>query len=314
MDYKQERKISYIDLHQDLITHLRAGSPSQTDIKSIKKYIKLFWGAIFIDPNQKMKKLDQIHTLIKRDIKWYNNLDKRYRFFKTIKKPSDISELKNKCGVIIHLEGADALTPKTEQFIDEWHELGLNSIGFTWNLDNAIGTSAASNRPRQGLTSFGKKIIKKFNRLGIIIDCAHLNQAGFYDILKISQKPPLVSHGNAYAICPNPRNFTDKQIKDLKRVGGIIGVFFSAKYIRSDRRPTIHDAVRHIIHLVEVGGIESVAIGSDFGGITSGLIPRLNRVSQIDNLTRALRLNGFSRQEIEKILYLNVLNYLKKIF
>lgn len=295
----------FIDLHQDLASHLKSILQPQTSLEHLFHTTNLFFGSVFVEPGNQQAPPAEI---IAEDIQYYRSLEQNSQYpFRTILKKSDL--VLGERGVLVHLEGADALTPETEKYLSQWHAKGLRSIGFLWNRDNALGTAAASLHPQEGLTSFGKKMIQKSNELGLLIDCAHLNEAGFYDVLEFAQNP-LITHGNAYTLSPHPRNFKDAQIKALARRGGIIGVFFSGKYVRLNGNLDISNVVAHIEHISNLIGTDCIAIGSDFGGITTGLIPGLSHISELPNLKNALLSRGFSTQDINKIFSENAYRYL----
>lgn len=315
----EKTKTILVDLHQDLASHLRENpNKKQTDLFSLSKNTDIFFGSVFFPNNpQTEKETKELEKLIEKDIKWYTGLESNAKTpFKTIANKKDLEDVLNKKqkGVLIHLEGADVLNPTNEFLLEKWKKLGLKSVGLVWNNTNNIGTPASANRPKESLTEFGRRIVKKLNDLGIIIDCAHLNQAGFYDVLNLSKTPPMVSHGNSYGLCPDPRNFTDRQIKDLTEIGGIIGVFFSAKFVRKNAPADLDYVAEHIAYITSLVGAENVAIGSDFGGITSGLIPKLSRVQDLPNLKNTLLKKGFSQSDINKIFGLNAVKYLESVF
>ncbi len=300
-----------IDLHQDLVSHLRSGMTPQTDLNVIYQNTAAFFGSVFFEPSNQDPSVEL--QKIKQDIAWYRTLAQNpLTPFFVIRDKNDLEKVdrENKRGVLIHLEGANILIPEREDLLEEWYTLGLRSLGLLWNQDNALGVAAASFRGKEGLTDFGKRIVRRCDDLGILVDCSHLNEAGFYDVLEIAKRSPLVTHGNAYAICPNPRNFTDQQIRDLAERGGVIGVFFSGKYVHQNKPPTLDDVATHIERIAEYGGIECVAIGSDFGGITTGVIPGLSHIRDLPNLEAKLRERGFTPTDIQKIFYDNALRYL----
>lgn len=304
-----------IDLHHDLTYYHQIGGTGQTSVKQLRNVTKLFFGSVFIEPSSDTS-LAQDAERAGKDIQWYRDLALNAEVpFIVVENKKDLLRLSDDArrGVLIHIEGASMITPESEHLLDEWYGMGLRSLGPLWNKDNAIGVAAASDRPRNGLSAFGKRVIRRASKLGMMIDCAHLNEAGFYDVLEIAEQPPLVTHGNARALCPHPRNFTDQQIKDIASVGGIIGVFFSGKYVRDDASPTIDDVVAHIEYIVNLVGIKSVALGTDFGGITSGLVRGLEKLEDLPNLQEKLIAKGYGQADIEDIFRKNAERYLARI-
>ena len=107
------------------------------------------------------------------------------------------------------------------------------------------------------------------------------------------------SHSSARALCDHPRNLTDEQLRVLAASGGVAQVCLYDGFLRKEGGATIDDAVRHIVHMVNVAGIDHVGIGTDFDG--DGGVIGCADASEIINLTRKLRVAGFSEQDIEKL-------------
>ncbi|HEU5314220.1 MAG TPA: membrane dipeptidase, partial [Candidatus Udaeobacter sp.] len=166
---------------------------------------------------------------------------------------------------------------------------------------------------------FGRDLVRECEALGVIIDLAHINPAGFNDVLSITTKPPIVSHTNVRRYYDIERNISDDQIKMIGERHGVIGinsVLVSAKKEES----TLDRYVDHIEHVANLVGIVGVGIGFDFFEFiysqwpesakrelaekftTPHFIPQLRNHSHARNLTRRLIERGFSDEEIEKIL------------
>ena len=153
-------------------------------------------------------------------------------------------------------------------------------------------------------------------RLGIIVDVSHLSDAGFYDVLKYSKKPFVASHSNARAVTNVVRNLTDDMIRKLADKGGVVGINFCSNFVmptpHTDLTFTyIEDLVKHIKHIKNVGGIDVIALGTDFDGIQSTL--EIKDASQAQLLAEALLNNDFTYEEVEKIFYKNTMNLYKEL-
>lgn len=218
-----------------------------------------------------------------------------------------------KIGVILHIEGAAILDNDINK-LESLYKEGLRSLGFTHNTKNSLGTGALVD-DGNGLTEFGKQVIEKCNDLNIILDLAHLNEAGFYDVLKYSKQKSFVSHGNCFELTINPRNFKDNQLKELAQINSVIGVFFSGKYLKLDSnndKPSIDDAVAHIKHMADVMGTDNISLGCDYGGITTGLPTGLENHTNVIDLLDKLKTHGFTEEDLDKIAYKNMIRYLKE--
>lgn len=208
-----------------------------------------------------------------------------------------------------------------------FHRLGVRMITLTWNYFNGIGYPNVNllngNKPnirvpneKDGLTPFGIEFIREMERLNMIIDVSHLSDAGFYDVVKYTKKPFVASHSNSRGVTNHNRNMSDDMILKLADRGGVMGINFAGDFLEeSDSeervRSKISNMVKHIRYIVDLAGIECVGLGSDFDGIYQDL--ELDNASKMPELEKALRKDGFSEGDIEKIFYKNVLRVYKEV-
>src|SRR3712207_5016359 len=149
------------------------------------------------------------------------------------------------------------------------------------------------------------------NNLGMIIDVSHLSDKGFYDVSKYCKVPFVASHSNCRSITNHNRNLTDDMIKGLSEKGGVMGLNFCNNFLGCSNVSKIDDMIAHIKHMKDVGGIDCIAIGSDFDGISCSV--EINDISKIDKLSYMLKKEGCSEVEIEKTFYKNVERVLEDI-
>ena len=234
--------------------------------------------------------------------------------------------------LLITMEGVEPLGTDLNQ-LRVFYELGVRSIGLTHARSNAAGHGgafAASGSSPEGLTSFGRDVVRECERLGVIIDLAHINPAGFDEILSITTKPPIVSHTNVRRYYDIERNISDEQIQMIGERRGVIGVNSILVSPRKDES-TMDRYVDHIEYIVNLIGIDAVGIGFDFFEFiycqwpesrqkelaakftTPHFIPDLRNHSQARNLTRRLIDRGFSDEQIEKILRENWMRIFKDV-
>jgi membrane dipeptidase len=216
---------------------------------------------------------------------------------------------------ILSLEDGRAVEGKMENL--EWlYQEGVRMIALTWNYENCFGFPNSRDQEimNKGLKDFGKDAILCMNELGMAIDVSHLNDGGFWDVVKISEKPFIASHANCRAIAPHQRNLTDGMIRALAEKGGVMGVNWCGPFLNEDakcRESRIGQIVKHLKHMVNVGGIETAAIGTDFDGTFGNFdIPEC---SKMQRLFEAMGKSGFSTEEIEKIAYKNVKRAMRDI-
>ncbi len=215
--------------------------------------------------------------------------------------------------VVLGLEGAEALAGELSALRD-FHRLGVRVVGLTWNHRNAAGDGVGV-PDAAGLTGFGRELVREMNRLGMIVDVAHLAPAGVRDVLAISRHPVVASHANAHALCPHRRNLTDEQLQAIASQGGVIGVTFVPNFIVSHGWATLPLLLDHIDHIVRVAGIDHVGLGSDFEGfpITPYDMPELADASGLPHLTEGLLRRGYSPDEVGKILGGNFLHVFREV-
>jgi membrane dipeptidase len=236
-----------------------------------------------------------------------------------------------KIALLITMEGAEPLGTDLN-LLRIFYELGVRSMGLTHARSNAAahgGIFAASGSSSEGLSGFGRDLLRECEALGVIIDLAHINPAGFNDILSMTTKPPIVSHTNARRYYDIERNVTDEQIKMIGERSGVIGIN-SVLVSPGKEESTMDRYVDHIEHVANLIGIDGVAIGFDFFEFiycqwpettkkdladkltTPHFIPELRNHSHAANLTRKLIERGFNDEETEKILRGNWLRILAK--
>lgn len=270
--------------------------------------------------------LDQISRL-------YAEVEKTDRFA-ICKSFDDIARARaiNRIALFITMEGVEPLGEDLN-LLRVFYELGLRAVGLTHARRNAAGSGGifkSSGSPRDGLTGFGRDLVRECERLGIMIDLAHINPKGFEDIVDLTRKPLIVSHTNARKFYDIERNISDEQIKMVGQRGGVIGV--NAILVSGNKeKSTIDHYIDHIEHVASLVGIDGVAIGFDFCEFlfsqlppavvqqlaakltTPHFIPDLTNHSQARNLTRKLIERGFGDEQIEKILFRNWMRILKEL-
>lgn len=194
--------------------------------------------------------------------------------------------------------------------LKEFFKLGVRLMTLTWNFPNEIGyPNFEMKYYDMGLTPFGKDVVQQMNELDMIIDVSHLSDTGFYDVADISSKPFLASHSNSRAVTNHYRNLTDDMIRVLGNKGGIAGLNFEKTFLGNSPYGRLSEMVNHIKHMVNIGGIEIIALGSDFDGIET--LSEIEDISRMDKLYGALKNNGFKDDAIEKIFFKNGLRFLK---
>ncbi len=206
---------------------------------------------------------------------------------------------------LLAIEGGEALEGKLSS-LRMFHRLGVRLLTLTWNFRNQLAAGQTEGPEGGGLSRFGLQVVEEMNRLKMIVDVSHLNEPGFWDVLKVSRDPIVASHSNARALCDHPRNLSDEQIRALADRGGVIGVNFCCAFLRPDFQASVEDVVDQIAHLIKVGGEDCAALGSDFDGITE-TPAGLENYGKIRSLVGLLERKGYSEAVIEKVMGGNLL-------
>ncbi|TCL72883.1 dipeptidase [Rhizobium sp. BK251] len=217
---------------------------------------------------------------------------------------------------VMHIEGCEAIDPDLAA-LETFHAAGLRSLGPVWSRNNVFGHGVPFAYPMTpdtgpGLTEAGFALVRECNRLGILIDLAHITEKGFWDVAKTTDQPLVASHSNAHALTPVARNLTDRQLDAIRESNGLVGVNYATAMLRADGRSDaatpLEDMIRHIDYLVERIGIDHVALGSDFDGAT---IPEeIGDAAGNQKLIAALKSVGYGDADLTKLARENWLRIL----
>ncbi|GAQ24121.1 dipeptidase [Tepidanaerobacter syntrophicus] len=256
------------------------------------------------------KALDQISA-------FYSELDESGDKIKFIKSYADVKDaLDNKMiGILLFFEGVDPLMNDIG-LLRLFYELGVRGVGITWSRRNFAGDGCSFSKiedKKNGLSKFGEEVVTEAEKLGMIIDVSHLNEAGFWDVMKITTKPVIASHSNCRALHKIMRNLSDEQIKAIAKTDGVIGIN-SVSSIVAEGHADIKALADHIDHLKNIAGINHIGLGFDFCdkifGHNTGPKSKkededydvVNGYPDIYRLTEELIARGYSDNEI-KLIY-----------
>ena len=225
--------------------------------------------------------------------------------------PDDLYRLKRegKRALMLGIENGYALGLDPKR-VEHFRQRGVVYMTLCHNGDNDLCDSARGNQEHGGLSELGRIVIREMNRVGMMVDLSHAAESSFYQAIEASRTPIVCSHSSARALCDHPRNLTDDQLRALAASGGVAQVCLYDGFLRKEGGATIDDAVRHIVHMVKVAGIDHVGLGPDFDG--DGGIIGCADASEVINLTRHLRAAGFTLQDIEKLWGGNFLRVMRE--
>jgi membrane dipeptidase len=237
-----------------------------------------------------------------------NDLEQSQADARIVRRAEDIPAAKaaGQIAMLLAVEHADC-TERSLNILRVLYELGVRSIGLTHNVSSWAADGCLEARDGVGLTPFGKQLILEMNRLGMLVDLAHVSPSAFFSALEVSRKPVIFSHGNARQLCDHPRNLTDQQLKALAAKGGVIGMSYVPVFIDAED-PTLERLLDHVDHVVSVAGIDVVGLGSDFDG--GGTL--LADATEVPRITEGLLTRGYREGDIRKILGENTFRVLQE--
>jgi membrane dipeptidase len=301
-------------------------TPASTNMTDL-----LSWGAMDI--------IDMLETEVSRS-----------KHFKICTSYTDISNafVENKIAIVLKLEGSRAFDGKPDEestsLLRVYHKLGVRMVGLVAGGRSKIGDGSGERRTGGGLTTFGVKVVRELDRLGMIIDVLNLTDPGFYDVLSITNKPILDSSSNVYDICAYPKNLSKERILAMGKVNGVIGINFLKGIVKQyanelGQKVSFDDVIKHIDYIANLIGTDHIALGPNLdnfetlqnihrawspipGSIEGQLIGKPQGSPVIDKpscfeefyiISEKLIQHGYSDDDVKKILGGNMMRLYKEI-
>ena len=259
---------------------------------------------------QTLEQIELVHAMVKR----YPEV------FEIARSADDVERIvqSGKIASMMGVEGGHSIQGSLS-VLSRMHERGVRYMTLTHSKTLAWADSATDDAVNNGLSQFGKDVIREMNRVGILVDLSHVSDKTMLDALEVTRAPVIFSHSSVRAICDHPRNVPDEILVRLKDNGGVVMINFMSGYVAPTSeleqdpraRGTIHDVVDHVEHVINVVGIDHVGIGSDYDGV-SRLPVGLEDVSTYPRITQLLLERGYDESQIHKILGGNVLRVLRE--
>jgi membrane dipeptidase len=256
-----------------------------------------------------------------------------------------------KIAAFLTIEGGHAIDDDL-RVLRNYYRLGIRAMTLTHAGNTNWADSANDTPAHNGLTDFGKEVVREMNRLGMLVDLSHASDKTFYDALSVTNKPVILSHSSMRAISNVPRNVSDEMLCALAKNGGVVGINFGMGFInpkdaeklrlatqteskaplltgkalddyaaenarklfgtRANVVATVEDVADHIDYAVKIAGIDHVGIGSDFDGI-AGTANGLEDVSKMPALVAVLLKRGYAESDLKKILGGNFLRVVREV-
>lgn len=227
--------------------------------------------------------------------------------------PDELRRLKDegKKAILLGIENGYALG-KDLTNLHRFRQMGVSYITLCHNGDNDLCDSAAGQAEWGGLSPFGKEVVAEMNRLGMMIDVSHAADRTFYDVLEHSTRPIIASHSSCRALCNHRRNLDDDQIKALAQQGGVMQICLYKGFINeSPDKASLSDAIRHILHVIDLVGIDYAGIGSDFDG--DGELTGCRAANELMQITMRLIAEGLDDESIAKIWGGNLMRVMSEV-
>ena len=215
-------------------------------------------------------------------------------------------------GAMFTVEDMGAVLGGKADRLTECYAEGVRMMSLTWNYENCLGypNSTEPGIMQRGLKPLGFETIERAEALGMAVDVSHLSDGGFRDVAGHAKKPFAASHSCCRALRAHPRNLTDEMLRAIADKGGVVGVNYFGEFLREDEPKLVNAAlvVDHLEHMLEVGGEDLPALGSDYDGMDSELTWK--DASGTQALVREMEARGFGDRVIGKICYKNVCRFL----
>ena len=213
---------------------------------------------------------------------------------------ADAAVAAGKTAAFLSVEGADLLDCGIEQ-LQTAAGWGVRLVNMVWNHANVLGGSCADD-PDRGLSPQGRDFLRELERLGVYADVSHLSDPGFWDVVRMTERPMVASHSDARALCPHRRNLTDDMFRAVRDTGGVVGLNLYRDFVGGASMDAL---VAHAEHFLSLGGEKTLCIGGDLDGSRT-LAAGMRGMEDVPQLYRALEKRGYGKALLEDIFWNNL--------
>ena len=306
-----------IDLHCDTIMQLLDHPDSgdlyrntwKIDIEKLQKaHSKVQDFALFInlgETNDPYGRYEEMRNLCTTQIYLYGEHIQHVLSYQDVESVYESGMI----GALMSIEEGGVLGGDLDKLKQAYQD-GVRLITLTWNYPNGLGEPHCGEQHKK-LTPKGIEFVEAMQDLGIIVDCSHLNDAGTEQLGDILDVPFVASHSNAREVTAHTRNLPDNLIKLIANKGGVIGLNFAQSFLGTSSISRIEDIVKHGLYLINKGGEDVVALGTDFDGIKPDT--EIKDASEMHRLYDAFKEAGLSVEQCEKLFWKNADRLLKEI-
>ena len=319
--------IPYIDLHCDTLTDwidrgedrdLYDFPEKMADLKRLKEIGAMGqFFAIFFPPEEENTRCLTDDYIFSHSVELFHRMAARYP---EIVAPAysweDLMQnhQNGKLSAFLSIEDGRAVAGDMTR-LDSFYEMGVRCMALTWNfgpinVPNCFGYPNGPQYRDYGLTDFGKEAVAHMQELGMLVDVSHLSDRGFLDVADCTRKPFIASHSNCRSVCGHLRNLDDDMIRILADRGGVAGLNFCPDLtVKDSACCSADDLAKHVWHLLQTGGEDCIALGTDFDGI--GGTVEVDSPTKMPLLFDALSKCGLTGRQLDKFARGNVMRVLK---
>jgi len=311
-----------------------------------EKYIKEYQKGGFTVVGVTLAVSDGYDKTMKTISEWDERFKARGNELLLIRKVDDIhiAYEQDKLGIVFHFQNSNPLDDNID-LVDEYYARGVRVMQLTYNAKNSFG-SGCEVKIDTGLTELGHLLVQRMNKVGMLIDVSHAGHKTALDIITASKKPVILSHTNAYALCPSDRNAPDDLLKAIAKSNGVIGLnAFSPLITKNAPQASLDQLLDNLDYIVKLVGIDHVSLGLDYytgqwpyvtdeeairnynlnikkGVWNAKTYPKpphkyasgIETPDKIKNLKPALLKRGYSEEDVEKILGKNLIRVFAEVW
>lgn len=213
---------------------------------------------------------------------------------------------KGKMSAILTIEGPAGFGFDPE-LLEDLYKVGFRISSLGWNEQNPL---TGSHKTGGGLTDMGREYVKTAQKLGMIIDVSHISDEGFWDIMKVTEKPIVATHSNSRAVCDNSRNLTDDMFRAIVETGGVAGFNQCAPFV--GEKPNLDTICDHILHFLELDSDGThIALGGDLDGCEE-LPEGFDGIQSYPAMAQRLLERGVDEKLLHNIFWNNALDVMDK--
>ena len=235
-------------------------------------------------------------------------LEKQKKFVALAHNTQEVKRIvdSGRAAVMLSIESGAALAGDISN-VEYFARCGVQMMTLTWNGKNEL---ASGNDTDEGFSDFGREVVAKMEEVGIIVDASHLNEQSFWELTEIAKKPFICTHSDLRSVCYHLRNLTEDEFSHMVKIKGLVGINLDKNFLGNHGTSARQRVADHILRMLELGGEDVLACGSDFDG---GELPEdVNNPVKFASVSELLLEQGVSQQIVDKIFYENAMKFFNK--